>query len=92
MSEIPKLPNDGWHSYVYSHSGWLECAGCGAELLSSLALGKQLVDGELVAAEFTIRAVRLLKDLGWRCEADELWCQDCAALEFRGNFPAPDSK
>jgi hypothetical protein len=92
MSEGRKLPDDEWHTHVYVHFSWLECAGCGVETPKLDWAWEGTASGEPGVAEFTIRAVRFLKNVGWRCENGALWCPACADIEFRRNLQAPESK
>lgn len=83
MSEgpAPELPEDDWHSHVYVHFSWLECAVCNLEPELEWAWDG-VSSGEQGVVEFSIRAVNHLKDARWQILDGGIYCPTCAASLF----------
>lgn len=80
-----ELPDDEFHGHVYVNFGWLACESCKVEPDLAWAWDG-LAAGEEGAITFTVRAVKFLKDAGWRFSDCLLWCPDCAAKAVSENL------
>jgi hypothetical protein len=74
-----QLPEDWWHTYVYVNFSWLYCEKCKVEPKLDWVWDKVTANGEEGAAQFTVRAVKHLKDSGWTIGEYGLHCPTCAA-------------
>jgi hypothetical protein len=77
MAEV-ESQQDGFHSYVYVHFGWLCCDECQIEPDLEWAW-KGLRPGEASVQMFATRAVERLKADGWIMHNDGPLCPTCAA-------------